>query len=539
MPASLFLLCFLGVCLCSELVLQPPSTTGTHTALVFVGRNDTDISSYVPLASAIQKAASPSLSLWVIVRSDLSGVEDSLAKIQSTYAIEDVFFASYSMTENAGVAVQKYAKLNSGKVKAVVLIAGFLQRNQRPDIQDCLKNANVLPKKTFKCPLGCLTDGVHDCFGPNKPSYPLPTLSIGGELDGVVRVTRFAEAYYTQQDNNDLPVVVVEGMNHGILLNTSLPPSVKSRDLQAECTQTVALSTVASAVASFLTNHTAEVTGILHSIPGIADSPQFFAPLITAFVKQEGSWFFVGGDEEHGSSPWAGSAQKLLVDPLPQPYTWTLDNEYHMLSDEEKIPPYYRHKHRGNTTKEGNQLVSSTIAQLRYLKQSVTQTAVGLNGNAIIKEEKINILTAFPDDGAREVSTIEIATKFRSRQYIFNITGNPANDTLDTGNQCQMINQEAYNWALNASSPSARARFAKYGVPLVMVPDKKPTVPAGPWFIWSYLQYTPKAKQVEVAAYYTFFPLTASSYGAGTHYCKLLSPSRAMEWIYVDGLRGL
>lgn len=23
----------------------------------------------------------------------------------------------------------------------------------------------------------------------------------------------------------------------------------------------------------------------------------------------------------------------------------------------------------------------------------------------------------------------------------------------------------------------------------------------------------------------------------GVHYCKLLSPARAMEWIYVDGLR--
>ena len=24
---------------------------------------------------------------------------------------------------------------------------------------------------------------------------------------------------------------------------------------------------------------------------------------------------------------------------------------------------------------------------------------------------------------------------------------------------------------------------------------------------------------------------------AGFHYCKLLSPARAMEWLYIDGLR--
>jgi hypothetical protein len=31
------------------------------------------------------------------------------------------------------------------------------------------------------------------------------------------------------------------------------------------------------------------------------------------------------------------------------------------------------------------------------------------------------------------------------------------------------------------------------------------------------------------------YPIKAA---AGFHYCKLLSPARAMEWIFTDGLRG-
>jgi len=541
----LFLVSIAVVAFSDEIVLQPSQTTGTHTALVLVGRNDTVTSDYVLLAEAIQSAVSPSLTLWVVIRSDLSGIDVSLSNLRSQYAITNVFVSSYSMMDNAGVAIQNYARNNAESIAGVVLIAGFLQRRQRPDIQTCMNKESIKPKRSLKCPLGCLADGSHDCYGPNTPSYPVPTLTIGGELDGVVRVTRLAEAYYTQLTNDDLPVVVIEGMNHQILLNSSnaLPPSIKNRDFPSECTQAACLKSVSEVVALFLTKHTVSTAHtVAHIVAVDSYTAAFFAPLISSF-KLEGSWWFTGGDDEHGASPWAAGAQQALVLPLPSTYNWQVTNQFHLLSDEDIIPPYFRPQHRADATvtqtgTSNRTIVSSTIAQLRYLEESVTDTAVGLNGYAIIKEEKVHILNAFPDDGVKEVSAIEIATKMRSRQYLFNITGNPSPDSLDNGEQCQKINQQAYDWALNASSPVARARFAKYGTPLVMLADIKPTVPGGPWFIWSYLKYTPqKGKQVDVAAYYTFFSLSASSYGAGTHYCKLLSPARAMEWIYVDGFR--
>ena len=55
------------------------------------------------------------------------------------------------------------------------------------------------------------------------------------------------------------------------------------------------------------------------------------------------------------------------------------------------IPPYYRPKHRPNLTKDEGGLESVTVAQLRYVELSVLQVAAGLNGWAVIKEEKVGV----------------------------------------------------------------------------------------------------------------------------------------------------
>lgn len=69
--------------------------------------------------------------------------------------------------------------------------------------------------------------------------------------------------------------------------------------------------------------------------------------------------------------------------------------------------------------------------------------------------------------------------------------------------------------------------------------DKGPSG-GGPDWIWGELEYRENKDKTEVVVYSNTmktpidYPIKAS---AGFHYCKVLSPARVMEWLYVDGLK--
>mmetsp|Transcript_51941 Transcript_51941/g.112860 ORF Transcript_51941/g.112860 Transcript_51941/m.112860 type:complete len:138 (-) Transcript_51941:38-451(-) len=104
---------------------------------------------------------------------------------------------------------------------------------------------------------------------------------------------------------------------------------------------------------------------------------------------------------------------------------------------------------------------------------------------------------------------------------------------------CADINQAAWEWALGEASSAALAHFKAVGVPLVMGSDLGP-YNAGPLWIYNPLKYE-QAKDGSHTTVQSPMMHTPDKYpvalARGFHYCKLLSPARAMEWIYIDGLR--
>lgn len=124
---------------------------------------------------------------------------------------------------------------------------------------------------------------------------------------------------------------------------------------------------------------------------------------------------------------------------------------------------------------------------------------------------------------------------------------------VDDPDFCMQANENAYAWALDHAAAATKARFTSKGQKYVFVPEKQ--VAGGPLFLDGHMKYDEvvddsgeKVIQVKSLAQKTEIDYWTKHFGpiprpsgtpdpGGYHYCKLLSPARAMEWIYVDSLR--
>jgi len=153
------------------------------------------------------------------------------------------------------------------------------------------------------------------------------------------------------------------------------------------------------------------------------------------------------------------------------------------------------------------------------------------------------------DTGLYPVTASEYRTKLKSREAVQQQAGLKnvnftETDKLNT-QTCRQINQAAYNWALSKASPKALARFQKHGQPYEFAEDLKSGFGiTGPTWIHDALIFEPSKDKKVVKVQSHYFPIGNKNMGdepfletVGYHYCKLLSPARAMEWIYVDGLK--
>jgi len=99
---------------------------------------------------------------------------------------------------------------------------------------------------------------------------------------------------------------------------------------------------------------------------------------------------------------------------------------------------------------------------------------------------------------------------------------------------CRELNNESYAWALNTVSKQARKRFETYGVPMTFGATEYK--PMGPLWVSSELKYDEKEQSLELVSA-GIFTEPGDRTSRGNHYCKLLSPARAMEYVLLDGLK--
>jgi hypothetical protein len=147
------------------------------------------------------------------------------------------------------------------------------------------------------------------------------------------------------------------------------------------------------------------------------------------------------------------------------------------------------------------------------------------------------------DTGFFPIAAYSLRCKLNSRQSFWSQGGvlDPDFSLTDGPSRGQPINEASFRWTLQQSDANTRQRFEALGQSMHMQADTlRPAV--GPLWIWSYPRYSylqEGGSQVfgvscTVMKTPLSYPIAAAR---GFHYCQLLSPAAAMEWIYIDGLR--
>ena len=166
-PTLFVILNVISVGLCT-LIFPPASTNGTEIGLVLIPGDSIDAHSYANFAQTLQKTLDSQTRAWIAIAQD-TDMDLVFADLKSSGANMDqqtpFFFIGHS---SGGSFLQDYLipKLLPVKLAGLILEGSYIKRANNM-VASCLVNI----------------------------------LTIGAELDGLVRITRIAESYYFDSIN--------------------------------------------------------------------------------------------------------------------------------------------------------------------------------------------------------------------------------------------------------------------------------------------------------------------------------------------------
>jgi len=394
--------------------------------------------------------------------------------------------------------------------------------------------------------------------------YAIPTLTIGGELDGNLHVSRMVEQYYTQLmktahsgpfvDNATmlhLPVIIVMGMNHMQYATGNVPKNVLDKDLMAELEDTSARSLVTDYMSCWMSLILDNGQCHFDLIYGAVTSAlPFVTPFVAAFMLEGSYWFHppcdcsqlicTSSDLCQAGSPWMDDVvYPTMNEWIPQRIMCGFGDQgnasikvQHVNTD--SFHPTWQ-VHPFHYANIWNNCSSSHDAECTLNTSTVTQN--------------IYPLADKPDTGGHSTSAIEMRHKMKSRQACYEAIN--AGDVDEDLQICSAINQHSIEWALRNAPSRTLERYYKYGEAIAVGED----VEAGSGVTWTWQPlkehrmcnpdthkyhsvvqsiyvylHTEKSGHCELPS---FLPKTE----CGVHYCKVLSPAHVMEWLYTDSLR--
>ena len=342
--------------------------------------------------------------------------------------------------------------------------------------------------------------------------YPKPVLTLSGELDGQTRITRVAVDYeqLVEDAKNNIsslyrtPVINIKGSCHAQFASGPMPSEVRKYDLKPAITDYEAHAFIGQYVSTFVSVTFGSVGSMVEEakrqlVYYFKDSGKRFLPLLG--VKSL--------DKKGSVSPWAQICQAKVAGKY---LARTAINNRIL-----QLLPFLESK--PSIEKLGSGIIINTTARIDYESNPM-------------------------DVSTHKESPVEIDVKMKSRDAIkkaLNVTLPQFLQAieilgLDKENNitCKDLNQIAFHLALKNSTTEAQERYTKYGRPITFKDD----IVYGTGFQWSTksmgLEESDHGLLVQGVALVTSIK---SLMFPGMHYCKVLSPYRAMEWINVDSLR--
>ncbi|XP_063959811.1 uncharacterized protein LOC129267048 isoform X2 [Lytechinus pictus] len=462
----------------STVIFEPVRDHGVEAALVVIPGAEIRGEAYLSLTDRIQRQ-SP-LRLWVALTTD--------------YLENRPFFPEISLKINNSIVdlVRSGMPANTPMFFAGHSLGGvFLQS---------YVNSNPSAAQGLMLWGSYLTGASADLA-----AFPTPIMHLSGDLDGQVRITRIEKPFreletLLTEDPAALatkPVIIMEGVNHFQFASGEVPPEVVERDISSELTATEAWSLLAEVISDFMSYNMDlnKGTAFENLEARHFETKLKMAPLST----------FKDIEWNGEASPWITDAQELVA-AFPK-----------------------------------NLTTSVTIYNIGYTDQRPFENSTP--SVVLDAEGVVNITTTsnveFPfnpvDISAFMNSANEIAGKMINQEAIMRIV---KGDGYGDSATCRVINEEAYRSAYNALPEIVRSRYDSKGNKMIFSDD----VNATNFYEWVYSNYVTYETQgngsleVTSTSLYTDedFPMVNL---AGMYYCKLMSPYRAMEWMYVDSLR--
>jgi len=349
-----------------------------------------------------------------------------------------------------------------------------------------------------------------DLFGDQSNQFPVPVLTAVGELDGMTISYVYREwiesmiAEADQGVEDKYPVVVIDDANHGQVASGDIPTIVTDSDIPSPISLEEAHTRYASAIGAFITIQefgSFDPAQVEESLNMIHDLEIFTEDFLQPFIST--SLMESDHDAENPSSSWMIEGQKIILG--------ATEEEVAKLQVVNKLVPFEDLgdvKPSIEATEECGALVT-TYCQPQY--DSNIADANTLYSASVIKA-KFKI-----EDTVRESLCLPEAPR----------------------RQCKDINQEAFNLALSLASEEARERFESIGQRLFF--DDDSVSPWGPGWEFSFGLHYDKVNETHTRLYSTSLisePDFIIASAAGMHYCDLLSPFRALEWIYITSVQG-